>query len=87
MNPIRLFGMASLRGKGEAQVQDLPEAITKSVSKVVRESEGGWGEKAGKAHPLSKEIPVGAEESGGEVRALIVAMKRVTTVEPRGVGR
>ncbi len=45
------------------------------------------GEKAGKARQLSKEIPAGATESGGEVRASIVAMKRVMTVEPREVGR
>jgi len=87
LNPIRPFGMASLRSKGEAQVKDLPETITKHVSKVVRESEGVWGEKAGKAHQISKEIPPGAEESRREVRAPIVALKRVTTVEPRGVGR
>ncbi|HAB15269.1 MAG TPA: hypothetical protein DCE44_02350 [Verrucomicrobiales bacterium] len=80
--------MASLRSPCEAQVLDLPEAITKHVSeKIVRESEGGWGEKAGKVHPRSKEIPVGADESGGEVTASIVAAKRVTTVEPREVGR
>jgi hypothetical protein len=79
--------VASLRSKGEALVQDLPETITQHVSRVVRESEGGWGEKAGKAHQISKEIPPGAEESRGEVRAPIVALKRVTTVEPRGVGR
>jgi hypothetical protein len=79
--------MASLRRKGEAQVPDLPKAITKPVSTVVRESEGVWGEKAGKARQLSKEIPAGATESGGEVRAPIVAMKRVMTVEPREVGR
>jgi hypothetical protein len=53
----------------------------------VRESEGVWGEKAGKARQLSKEIPPGAEESWGEVRASIVAVKRVMTVEPREVGR
>ena len=87
LNPIRPFGMASLRRKGEAQVPDLPKAITKPVSTVVRESEGVWGEKAGKARQLSKEIPAGATESGGEVRASIVAMKRVMTVEPREVGR
>ena len=79
--------MASLRRKGEAQVKDLPEAITKPVRMIAREPEGGWGEKAGKAHQLSKEIPVGAEESGGEVRASIVAAKRVMTVEPREAGR
>ena len=44
LNPIRPFGMASLRRKGEAQVKDLPETITKHVSQVVRESEGVWGE-------------------------------------------
>ena len=87
LNPIRPFGMASLRRKGEAQVPDLPKAITKPVSTVVRESEGVWGEKAGKARQLSKEIPAGATESGGEVRASIVAMKRVMTVEPREVVR
>jgi hypothetical protein len=36
---------------------------------------------------LSVEILLGATESGEEVRALIVALKRVTTVEPRGAGR
>jgi hypothetical protein len=46
-----------------------------------------WDEKAGKAEQLSVEILLGATESGEEVRALIVALKRVTTVEPRGVGR
>jgi len=80
--------MASLRSKGEAQVPDLPETITKPVARVVRESEGGWGEKAGKVgHQISKEILPGAEEGRKEVRAPIVASKRVTTVEPRGVGR
>jgi hypothetical protein len=79
--------MASLRSKGEAQVSDLPEATTKPVSTVAWEPEGVWGEKAGKARQLSKEIPVGAAESGGEVRASIVAAKRVMTVEPREEGR
>jgi hypothetical protein len=46
-----------------------------------------WDEKAGKADQLSVEILPGATESGKEVRALIVALKRVTTVEPRGAGR
>jgi hypothetical protein len=36
---------------------------------------------------ISVEILLGATESGKEVRALIVALKRVTTVEPRGAGR
>ena len=79
--------MASLRSKGEAQVPDLSGATTKPVSTVAREPEGGWGEKAGKARQLSKEILAGATESGGEVRASIVAAKRVMTVEPREVGR
>jgi hypothetical protein len=57
--------MASLRRKGEAQVPDLPETTTKPVSMVIREPEGGWGEKAGKARQLSKEIPAGATESQG----------------------
>lgn len=87
MNPIRPFGVASLRGKGEALVYDLPDLISKHVVMIERESEGGWGEKAGKVAQISKEIPPGAEESRREVRAPIVAMKRVTTVEPRGVGR
>jgi hypothetical protein len=79
--------MASLRSKGEALVEDLPETITKHVRKIVRDSEGGWGEKAGKAHQISKEIPPGAKESRREVRTSIVAPKRVMTVEPREVGR
>lgn len=88
LNPIRPFGMASLRSMCEAQVQYLSEAISKHVNVwIARESEGGWGGKVGKVPQLSKEIPVGAEESGGEVRASIVALKRVTTVEPREVGK
>jgi len=79
--------MASLRRKGEAQVLNLSGTIPKHVTLVVWNSQGGWGEKAGKAHQISIEVLLGATESGEEVRALIVAMKRVTTVEPRGVGR
>jgi len=87
LNPIRPFGMASLRRKGEALALSLPEAITKHDHTIAKDSEGGWDEKAGKAEQLSVEILPGATESGEEVRALIVALKRVTTVEPRGVGR
>ena len=87
LNPIRLVGVASLRRKGEALALSLPEAITKHDHTIAKDSEGGWDEKAGKAEQLSVEILLGATESGEEVRALIVALKRVTTVEPRGVGR
>ena len=87
LNPIRPEGMASLRRKGEAQVLNLSGTIPKHVMLVVWNSQGGWGEKAGKAHQISIEVLPGATESGEEVRALIVAMKRVMTVEPRGVGR
>ncbi len=87
LNPIRPFGMASPRRTGEALVDDQPEANTKPVSSFARESEGGWGEKAGKARQISNEILSGAEESGWEVRASIVAGKRVMIVEPREVGR
>ena len=79
--------MASLRVKGEALALSLPEAITKHDHTIAKDSEGVWDEKAGKAEQLSVEILPGATESGEEVRALIVALKRVTTVEPRGVGR
>ena len=87
LNPIRPVGVASLRRRGEALALSLPEAITKHDRKIVRDSEGGWDEKAEKADQLSVEILPGATESGKEVRALIVALKRVTTVEPRGAGR
>ena len=87
LNPIRPFGMASLRRKGEALALSLPEAITKHDHTIAKDSDGVWDEKAGKAEQLSVEILLGATESGEEVRALIVALKRVTTVEPRGVGR
>ena len=87
LNPIRLVGVASLRRKGEALALSLPEAITKHDHTIAKDSEGGWDEKAGKAEQLSVEILLGATESEEEVRALIVALKRVTTVEPRGVGR
>ena len=87
LNPIRPFGVASLRRKGEALALSLPEAITKHDHTIAKDSEGGWDEKAGKAEQLSVEILLDAAESGEEVRALIVALKRVTTVEPRGVGR
>ena len=87
LNPIRPFGMASLRVKGEALALSLPEAITKHDHTIAKDSDGVWDEKAGKADQLSVEILPGATESGEEVRALIVALKRVTTVEPRGVGR
>ena len=87
LNPIRPFGMASLRVKGEALALSLPEAITKHDHTIAKDSDGVWDEKAGKAEQLSVEILLGATESGEEVRALIVALKRVTTVEPRGVGR
>ena len=87
LNPIRPVGVASLRRRGEALALSLPEAITKHDHTIAKDSEGGWDEKAGKAEQLSVEILLGATESGEEVRALIVALKRVTTVEPRGVGR
>ena len=87
LNPIRLVGVASLRVKGEALALSLPEAITKHDHTIAKDSDGVWDEKAGKAEQLSVEILLGATESGEEVRALIVALKRVTTVEPRGVGR
>ena len=87
LNPIRPFGVASLRREGEAQTEWLPKAIRKHGHPIARDSEGGWDEKAGKAYQVSVEILPGATESGEEVRALIVAMKRVTTVEPRGAGR
>ena len=87
LNPIRPVGVASLRRRGEALALSLPEAITKHDHTIAKDSEGGWDEKAGKAEQLSVEILPGATESGEEVRALIVALKRVTTVEPRGVGR
>ena len=79
--------MASLHVKGEALALSLPEAITKHGHTIAKDSDGVWDEKAGKAEQLSVEILLGATESGEEVRALIVALKRVTTVEPRGVGR
>ena len=79
--------MASLRRKGEALALSLPEAITEHGHTIDRDSEGGWDGKAEKAEQLSVEILPGATESGEEVRALIVALKRVTTVEPRGAGR
>jgi hypothetical protein len=87
LNPIRPVGVASLRRRGEALALSLPEAITKHDHTIAKDSEGGWDEKAGKADQLSVEILPGATESGEEVRALIVALKRVTTVEPRGAGR
>jgi len=87
LNPIRPFGMASLRVKGEALALSLPEAITKHDHTIAKDSDGVWDEKAGKADQLSVEILPGATESGKEVRALVVALKRVTTVEPRGAGR
>jgi hypothetical protein len=87
LNPIRLVGVASLHVKGEALALSLPEAITKHDHTIAKDSDGVWDEKAGKAEQLSVEILLGATESGEEVRALIVALKRVTTVEPRGVGR
>jgi hypothetical protein len=87
LNPIRLVGVASLRAKGEALALSLPEAITKHDHTIAKDSDGVWDEKAGKAEQLSVEILLGATESGEEVRALIVALKRVTTVEPRGAGR
>ena len=87
LNPIRPVGVASLRRRGEALALSLPKAITKHDHTIAKDSEGGWDEKAGKAEQLSVEILLGATESGEEVRALIVALKRVTTVEPRGVGR
>jgi hypothetical protein len=79
--------VASLRRRGKALALSLPEAITKHDRKIVRDSEGVWDGKAKKADQLSVEILPGATESGKEVRALIVALKRVTTVEPRGAGR
>ena len=87
LNPIRPFGMASLRVKGEALALSLPEAITKHDHTIAKDSDGVWDEKAGKAEQLSVEILLGATESGEEVRALIVALKRVTTVEPRDAGK
>ena len=60
LNPIRPFGMASLRRKGEALALSLPEAITKHDHTIAKDSEGGWDEKAGKAEQLSVEILPGA---------------------------
>lgn len=86
LNPIRPFGVVSLRTNGETLVDDQTQSITKHVA-IEKDSEGVWGEKAGKAHQLSKDIPLGATESQREVRASIVALKRVMTVEPREVGK
>ena len=86
VNPIRPESVASLRRKGEARSQDLIPKGTKHVAPRGYGS-GVWGEKAGKARQLSTEIPPCAQERRGEVRALIVATKRVTTAERRGAGR
>jgi len=62
LNPIRPFGVVSLRTNGETLVDDQTQSITKHVA-IERDSEGVWGEKAGKAHQLSKDIPLGATGS------------------------
>ena len=86
VNPIRPEHVASLRTHGEAWSSDLTQGTSKHVQ-VPGYVSGGWGGKVGKAHQLSTEILLCARTRRGEVRALIVAMKRVTTVERRGAGR
>ena len=86
VNPIRPEHVASLRGSGEAWSSDLTSGTSKHVE-VPGYVSGGWGEKAGKARQLSTEIPPRAVRERGEVRAPIVALRRVTTAERRGAGR
>jgi hypothetical protein len=77
VNPIRPESVASLRNSGEARFQDL---IPKGTQHVMLRGygSGGWGEKAVKVRQINVEIPSCADERRGEVRALIVAMTRVT---------
>ena len=86
VNPIRPEHVASLRRNGEAWSSDLTSGTCKHV-KVPGYVSGVWGEKVGKARQLSIEILPCARPRREEVRALIVALRRVTTAERRGAGR
>ena len=86
VNPIRPEHVASLRGSGEAWSSDLTSGTSKHVE-VPGYVSGVWGEKVGKARQLSIEILPCARPRREEVRALIVALRRVTTAERRGAGR
>ena len=86
VNPIRPEHVASLRRNGEAWSSDLTSGTSKHVE-VPGYVSGVWGEKVGKARQLSIEILPCARPRREEVRALIVALRRVTTAERRGAGR
>jgi len=86
VNPIRPDHVASLRSSGEARSLDLIPEDSQHVESWGYVP-GAWGGKAGKARQQSTENPSCATERRGEVRALIVARKRVMTVERRGAGR
>lgn len=87
MNSIRLSLVTSLQCKGEVLDEtDLSKGGTKCV-KTLRNEEGDWSEKDLKVSWLSRETCLGAKGSWAGVRASIVATKRVTTVEPREVGK
>ena len=87
LNSIRPNLVTSLRSKGEVLDETvLSKGGTKCV-KTLRNNEGGWSEKDRKASWLSRETCPGADGSWAGVRTSIVARKRVTTVEPREVGK
>jgi hypothetical protein len=59
---------------------------TSRVQAVARALRSGWSENGGRCHGLSQDRCRRAEKAADD-RAPIVAKKRVTTVERRGVGR
>lgn len=87
VNSIRPYRLTSLLGKGEVPDEtNRTKGGTKNVE-TLRKTEGGWSGKGWKVAWLSRDTCPGAEGSRAGVRASIVAMKRVTTVEPREAGR
>ena len=87
LNSIRLFRVTSLRRKGEVLGERSMSKGGSQYVKTLRNAGSAWSGKERKASWLSREICPGAKGSWAEVRASIVAMKRVTTVEPREAGR
>ena len=87
LNSIRPFRLTSLRRKGEVLDEILQSKGATQCVKASRNTDGGWSEKDRKVSWVSRDICSGAKGSRIEVRASIVAMKRVTIVEPREAGR
>jgi hypothetical protein len=97
LNPIRCKQGASLLGKGEACGDRRERETTLSMSTARTLVVAGMvgASRQGREHVDDERAvgvgrcswPSGPKSRPAAVRALVVAMKRVTTVEPRGVGR